>query len=107
MANQCAFTINKVLPQDMKSFPRVTKSCFDANVQAISLSGIPKIYSSHPTTSIPFKFTYACRLLVTTRGFMFPISLHVQLLHCYGYHSSNCNGYFSYFLSYLANDFQR
>ena len=38
-----------------------------------------------PSTGIPFKFTYACRLLVIFRGRMFPITLHVQLLYHYGY----------------------
>ena len=50
----------------MKSFiSTFTKSCFDANVQAVSLSVIPNLYKGHPSTSIPFKFTYASRLLVT------------------------------------------
>ena len=51
----------KSLPQDLKSFPLVTKSSFDAKVQAISLSMMPNLYIGHPSTSIPFKFTYACR----------------------------------------------
>ena len=55
----------------MKSFPQVTRSCFDANVQVMSLFMIPNLYRGHPSTSIPFKFTYACRLLVTFRGSCF------------------------------------
>ena len=39
---------------------------------------IPNLYRGHPSTSIPFKFTYACRLLVTFRGRIFPVSLHAQ-----------------------------
>ena len=72
-----------------------TKSCFDANVQAISLSMIPNLCRGHPSTSIPFNITYACRLFVTVRGRMFPITLHVQLLHHYGYYFSNFIGYSS------------
>ena len=50
----------------MKSFPQVLLSqSFDANVQAISLSMIPDLYRGQPSTSIPIKFTYACRLSVT------------------------------------------
>ena len=40
---------------------------------------IPNLYRGYPSTSIPFKFTYAYRLLVTFKGCMFPITLHVQL----------------------------
>ena len=46
---------------------------------AISLSTIPNLHRGHPFTSIPFKLTYTCRLLVTFIGRMFPITLHVQL----------------------------
>ena len=77
----------------MKSLPRVTKACFDVNVQAISLSMIPNLYRGQPSTIIPFKFTYAYRLLVTFRGCMFLITLHVQILYHYGYHFSNSNIY--------------
>ena len=65
--------VRKSLPQDSMSFTTryeviptsFTKSCFDANVQPMSLSMIFNLYSGHPSTSIPFKFTYVCRLLVT------------------------------------------
>ena len=57
------------------------KSCFDANVQAIALSMIPNLYRDHPSTGIPFNFTYACRLLVTFKGGMLAITLHVQLFY--------------------------
>ena len=70
-------------------------SCFDANVQAIYLPIIPNLYRGHPSTSTPFNFTYACRLLVTFRGRMFSITLHVQLLYHYGYRFGNINGYIS------------
>ena len=39
---------SKSLSQDMKSFSRVTKSCFDANVQAISLFTTPNLYRGQP-----------------------------------------------------------
>ena len=64
---------SKSLSQDMKTFPRATKSCFDANVQAISLSMIPNLYRGHTCTSIPFNFTHASRLLVILRGLIFPL----------------------------------
>ena len=64
----------KSFPQVKKSFPQDSKSCFDANVQAIFLSMIPNLYRGHPSTSMPFKFTYPCRP---------------------GYHFINFNGYSS------------
>ena len=70
-------------------------SCFDANVQAISLSMIPNLYRDHRSTSIPFKCRYTCRLLVAFRGRMFPTTLRVQLLSHYGYHFSSFNSYSS------------
>ena len=77
---------SKSLPQDLKSSPQVTKPCFVANAQAISLSIIPNFYRDHPSSNIPFKCTYTCSLLVTFRGRIFPITLHVQLLSHYDYH---------------------
>ena len=57
---------SKSLPEDMKSFPQVfILSSFDANMQVISLYMIPSLYRDHPSTSIPFKFTYVSILLVT------------------------------------------
>ena len=68
---------------------------FAIKVQAIPLSMIPNLCRGHPSTGIPFNFTYACRLLVTFRGRMFPITFHVQLIYHYGYRFSNFNGYSS------------
>ena len=86
---------SKSLPQDLKLTPRVTKPCVVANVQSISLSIIPNFYRDHPSSNIPFKCTYTCGLLVTFRGHIFPITLHVQLLSHYGYHFSSFNSYSS------------
>ena len=77
-------------------------SCADANVQAIYLSMIPNLYRGHQSDSIPFKFTYACRL--TFRGHIFPISLHVQLLYHYGCHLAIS---MVILLNYLPSDLQR
>ena len=62
------------------------------------LSMVLNLYRGHPSTSIPFKFTYPCRLLVTHRTSMFHVTVH----H-YGYHFIICNGY----SSQLISDLQR
>ena len=55
--------VSKSLPQDSKSFPQDTKSFPQVLLcHAISLSMIPNLYRGNPSTSIPFKFTCACRL---------------------------------------------
>ena len=87
----------------MKSFPRVLLS------HAISFSMIPNLYRGHPSTSIRFKFTYACRLLVTFRGHMFPIT-DLQRSHVSYYFT--CPTFDLAILivilfSYLSSDIQR
>ena len=83
-------------------------SRFDANVQAISLSMIPKLYRGHSSAGIPFIFTYVCRLLVTFRGRMFPITLHVQLLYHFlmiillSYQPSDLQRSPTYYYRYIA-----